>query len=355
MPVDVSNNTLHIDGFRTSADDIVSYFSRLPDSEDKEGKLEHVLRLGVLMEESAGPAISIKHVEDEFGRLAEEMARNIDRTLGPKGEFYRRLEGYFGEGGTIKEILDPSNKDTPLYKLQNTLQTNIDAIGDKIMEMKGRAEEAKKGTQKGTKFEDRCELHLREIARPYSDVVERFGTESGELKSNKKGDFVVTVNGSHEKIVVEMKDVQNMSLPEIKEYLDDSMVNRDAVYGVMVFKSRTGPKEVGRFNEFDGDKLVCALSETDDDEESMWVLEMAYRWARIRATTANKTFEIDSVAITDGISKISESIQTIGNLKTQCKNINKSTDRIATIIQTEKSKMEMEMAIIRDSVKRQNL
>ena len=59
VPVDVSNDTLHIDRFSTRIDNIVSYFSRLPDSEDKERKLKDILRLGILTQESAttaGPA-----------------------------------------------------------------------------------------------------------------------------------------------------------------------------------------------------------------------------------------------------------------------------------------------------------
>ena len=48
---------------------------------------------------------------------------------------------------------------------------------------------------------------------------------------------------------------------------------------------------------YDGNKLVCAVSETDEDEESMWVVRMAYRWARLRVTSgAERELGVDPEA-----------------------------------------------------------
>lgn len=354
MSVSVFNDMLQVDKFRTSKDDIVSYFAGLPDSEDKEKKLEVLLQLGILAQDSAGTVISTKYVETAFDGLKEKMTQSIDRIFDPNGDFSRLLEKHFGEGGTVKEILDPDRENTPLYKLRTTLHAEISEIKDAIAVQRGYSEAAKKGTQKGTEFEERCISHICSTAKPYSDIVEPTGDTVGDLSASKKGDSVVTIDGTEKRFVLEMKHHAKIGLPEIKRQLDDAMKNRGADYGVLVSRNRDAlPQEVGWFNEYDRNKLVCAVSDTDDDQENMWVLTTAYRWARLRITSdSDRTLKVDPDVITKGINEIKASLRRMKTVTTQCKNINKATDKIEEVMKDEERKMRDEIDGILHSLKR---
>lgn len=354
MAISVSDDVLQIDGFSTSEGDIVSYFAGLSDSEDKDRKLETLLKLGILAQDSAGTVISTKYVEAAFDGLKQKMTQDVDRILDPDGDFARLLEKHFGEGGTVKEILDPDRENTPLYKLRAALHAEISEIKEAIAEQKGYSEAAKKGTQKGTEFEERCISHICSVAEPYSDTVESTGDTTGDLSTSKTGDSVVTIGDTEKKFVLEMKHHAKISLPEIRRELNKALENRRADYGVLVSRNRDAlPKEVGWFNEYDGNKLVCAVSDTDDDEENMWVLTTAYRWARLRITSdSDSALDIDPDAITKGINEIKASLRRMQSVTTQCKNIGKATDKIEEMMKNEEKKIQDEIDNILHSMKR---
>ncbi len=352
--ISVSDDVLQIDGFSTNEGDIVAYFAGLSDSEDKDRKLKTLLKLGILAQDSAGTVISTTYVEAAFGRLEEKMAQDVNRILDPNGDFAHLLNEHFGKGGTVEGILDPDTMNTPLNKLLTKIQAGISEIKNDIAMQKGYSEAAKKGTQKGTEFEERCISHICSVAEPYSDTVESTGDTTGDLSASKKGDSVVTIGDTEKKFVLEMKHHAKMSLPEIRRELNGALENRRADYGVLVSRNRDAlPKEVGWFNEYDGNKLVCAVSDTDDDEENMWVLTTAYRWARLRITSDNgRALDIDSDVITQGINEIKASLRRMQSVTTQCKNISKATDKIEETMKGEEKKIQGEIDAILHSMKR---
>lgn len=357
MPTSVSNDMLQVDGFITSDIDIVSYFTGLPDSEDEDKALETLLKLGILTQNSAGPVISAKYVETVFDNLKEKMTQNIDSIFGSDGDFARLLEKHFGEGGTVKEILDPDMENTPLNKLRATLQAEISEIKGLISEKKGYLKAAKKGTQKGKEFEERCIPYICSVAEPYSDTVESTGDSAGDLSTSKKGDFVVTIDGTEKRFILEMKHYTSpLALTKIRQQLDEAMENRRADYGVLVSRNRDVlPKEVGWFNEYDKNKLVCAVSDTDDDDENMWVLATAYRWARFRIMSdVRNSLGIDPDTITKSINEIKASIKRMQTVTTKCKSINKATEEIERVMKNEKRKIEVEIDGILYSLKHQD-
>ena len=342
MPVSVSGDALRIDGFETSERDIVSYFIGLPDSEDMDKKLETLLKLGILTQGSAGTVIGTKYVETAFDGLKDKLAQNIDRIFDPKGEFSHLLEKHFGKDGTVREVLDPDREDTPLNRLRTALHAELSEIKDAITERKAHLDAAKKGTQKGVKFERRCEPHVRSAAEAYSDMVESTGRAAGDLGTRKKGDFVVTIGGTEKRIVFEMKHkTDTMFLPGIRRELNGAMENRRASYGVLVSRNRDAlAGEVGWFNEYDGNKLVCAVSETDEDEENMWVITIAYRWARLRVASGNdRALDVDPETITQCVKEIESSLRRMGAVTAQCKNITKSAEKIESVMNEEEKKI----------------
>ena len=353
VPVSMSSDVLRIDGFETRERDIVLHFVELPDTSlDKE--LERLLKLGILAQGSAGTMISAKYVESEFNRLKDKMAQNIDGAFGPEGEIPRMMEKYFGSDGTIRAVLDPDREDTPLNRLRAALHADLSEIKDAVTMKRGRSEEAKKGTQKGLEFEEMCEPEICSMADAHSDTVEPTGGSAGDLGTSKKGDFVVTLGGTEKRIVFEMKYRAGMAIPEIRRQLNGAMENRRAEYAVLVSRNKDAlPKEAGWFNEYDGNKLVCAVSETDEGEENMWVVRIAYRWARLRvASGAEKELGVDPEAVTQGVREIEASLRRMGKITAQCKTIVMSTETIEGVMREEETKIKDKIEDIVHSMNR---
>ena len=238
MPVSISENSLQIDGFKTHEQDIVSYFTELH-NQDLDKELEQLLKLGALAHGSAGTMLGAKYVEAAFDGLKNKFNQRMDKIFEQGGELADILDKQFGQDGkVVKEIFNPDTEGTPLNKLKNALHADLSEIKDRIVERKGYEDAAKKGTQKGVKFEDACEPHIRSMAKTYSDMVESTGSTTGDLGKSKKGDFVVTIEDTEKKIVFEMKHRASIALPAIMSDLDEAMENRRAEYGVLVSRNR---------------------------------------------------------------------------------------------------------------------
>ena len=142
----------------------------------------------------------------------------------------------------------------------------------------------RKGAQKGRRLEEQCKEGLEEATRPYSDAIDPTGDVSGRAGKSKKGDFVATLDGSGKRIVFEMKDVDSIGPTGVRAELKEAMDSRDAAYGVLVARSRASlAGGIGRFNEYDGNILACALGDAEGNPAmDGGMIGVAYRWARAR-------------------------------------------------------------------------
>ena len=345
MPVYVSDDALRIDCFATRERSIVDYFSKMPDS-DIEEKLETLLKLGIMIQSSVSTVTDTKYVEAAFDHLKDKFDRKMDAIFEPNGAVSTMLAEYFGQDGRIvKDIFNLDAEGTPLYRLKAELHNDLTDIQNMMAKKEGQDIEAKKGTQKGMKFEDFCQPFLEDMARMYSDTAERTSDTKTQGGESKKGDFVVTLDGIEKKIVFEMKHREKFNLPEIKRELNKAMENRNANYAVLVSRNRNMlGREVGWFNEYDMNKLVCALSETDDDDENLWVIDMAYRWARQRVVSdSDKRLGIDPKLVKQNIKDIEASMNRMVEITKQCRNITTATEAID-------NKIKEEVQIIRDKI-----
>lgn len=72
MDISISGDTLRIDGFSTKDMGTISYFNDIPD-QDREQRLEMLLKLAILAKYSVGQTISIKYVEEAFNHLRDNI------------------------------------------------------------------------------------------------------------------------------------------------------------------------------------------------------------------------------------------------------------------------------------------
>ena len=342
MTVSISNDTLQINNFKTREQEIVDYFSKLSDNENSEEKLEMLLKLGILTQNTANTAMSAKYVETVFEDLKERLTNNVDRLLDQDGDLAHMLDKHLGKNGTVKDVLDPDIEGTPLNRLRTALYTELSEIKDVILKKEGYEDAAKKGTQKGGEFENRCDPYLRSTAEYYSDTVEHTAGNKGNVGDSRKGDFVITLGDTEKRIVFEMKHQKSLGIPAIKKELDDAMKNRNADYGVMVSRNKDAiPKEVGWFNQYGKDKLVCSVSESDEDEEHMWIIKVAYQWARLSIESDGyKTFGADPDIIARCANKIEESLKRLKKVIAKCNSITTYANDIEIMMKDEEKKIE---------------
>jgi len=322
--ISVSDDVLNIENYSTEEHDIVNYF----ENAQNEGKpldeiLEHILKLGVIATKSAQVGHQVDYVEKKFMIIQTKLEKQLDEQFGDHGD-------------SIKDSMTEM-----FHKLGMELGIN------QAVEI-----EHQKGTQKGVEFEEYCEEIISDIAKHHNDRLEATGNVSGIVEGSKKGDYVYTIQDSGKKIVLEMKDYTNpQSTPKLEKYLNESMENRGAEYGIVISKRKSGfSKDVGIFQEY-GNKLFVALTteETDNAELQSDLLVIALRWARLKLKQKSAT--IDSGLIIEKIENIQRIMKEFSNIKRKCTSIKGISDEISEDLEGLRDKIKEDLSEVSKSLK----
>lgn len=298
-----------------------------------EDQVENSLRVGVLALRSSTTTQQVDFVEKKFSELRHQFDDQLKLLFGDEGDLKKYIEDHFGEDGKLLKAFDPATEGTPMNILKRKMDTEFEKLRQDLAVAEKEDELVDKTTLKGGKFEEELDPMLRDIAKPFGDMVQYTGEEIGELDRCKKGDFVVTVNDKHN-IAIEAKD-QYLSQPKIKEEMETAIENRDAEYGILVAKSINNiPDEVGWFNEY-GNRLVVALTEGEESEgeESDLqneMLQIAYKWARMKTLEgeAVEQDELDVTALKEELTGISDEIYRFRNIRSKLTNIEDASSDI---------------------------
>ena len=350
----LNEDNLHLKDFQIIDDGIVSYFQNLNESEDLEEKLLNLLRIGITVTKSISTAENVNYVEKAFDNLDSDFTHKLNEAFGEKGQFSEVIKDHFGEDGTlIKELFNPNREGSPLHILKKELDGNLFEIREKLGINEAIAESEKRGTKKGLDFEDECEKKLQWIARIHADKLEVTGTTKGKVVGSKKGDFVLTLGDSGKKIVFEMKNMSHIPQKYIHKELKEAIENREADYGIFVAKNKDSlPENVGWFNEYDGNHLVCAVE--NKEGESMidgGIIHIAYKWARAKLRLeSSKKKKVDAVRILEKTTEIQQKITDLRKIKLQCTNIDKSTEAIRNTAKDAEKEITKKLEEIVDSL-----
>jgi hypothetical protein len=366
--ISIEDNVLAINGFSTAHKEIVDYFKEIPE-EKRNDHLQAMILAGVTTFKTIGTAEKIDYIEKSFNKFNYIFDKRIEKTLGEKGIFTDKMQEAFGENGLfdkkinetlgekgflnekieetfgengsiVKEILNPNREGTPLYQLKTELKDVMKDIQKTLEKEEGREEALSNTTFKGFSFEDVCEQLLSDIAKSQDgDYLEKTADQPGLLAPSKKGDFVVTIGSQPEtKIVFEIKDVNTLSVPKIHEQLDESIENRGADYGVIVFRFvESLPNCVGWFKEYYGNKLVIALG-TQDHEEFLAseLMHVAYIWARTKVKQQETQQEMVNIIpiVQEKMKKITDSLKKFSQLKSHCTHMDNTVSEIRRLVET---------------------
>jgi hypothetical protein len=376
--IDLQEDHAVITEFELTDPEVVAYLRQFDDDEERADALERALRVGVTTMDLAETSEQEEYVERKFTEMKQEFESEIDRieaeiderfgndgdvpqifeqhlgqdgtlrghieeAFSEDGPFKERLDEELGENGErIQQALDPDTEGTPTHRLQQSLQSQISRLRDKIEEQ-ATAEEVEeelrqRTTLKGEDFEDTVENILTDLVYGTSNEMEYTGETIGEVGDRKVGDFVITLNDTGQRIVVEAKSESGYTQPRIKDELEEAIENRDADYGIIVFECESYiPNKVGYFHEFDSERLCVALCEDEDDEVEPGYLRIAYNWASTRAVQgyadAGTAFDPETVQdavrdVRDAIDRFSTIRRKTTSIRETAKEIDKELDEI---------------------------
>jgi hypothetical protein len=172
---------------------------------------------------------------------------------------------------------------------------------------------------------------LCRLANAYGDTVERVGTQTGDAGRSKHGDFVVQLpNGA--RFVVEAKK-RSTPLPlrgdrGVLAMLEDSMLNRGASFAVAVVKGQHAfAKEVGAFNDYDTNKVLCRFGDGGE------LLEVAYCWARTTLLLGSAGDEgIDVSVVGNAIDEARRALRELARIEAKAKAIAHGADEIQSLL-----------------------
>lgn len=261
---------------------------------DPEKKGSAVGRLEQLVEE-ADDRFQQMFDPDVKGSYAAELSERLDRVFG-------------GNGRT--------------GVLQSALTEAMKPVLAELRELKEKVEARKAAEQiiastvlKGRPFEELVQTRLSELAQPFGDDVQAVGSGNG---GSRAGDFLVTLNGSGKRLVVEARDRRQMSLPAIKTELERQKAEREADFAVYVSSGpEMLPQHVGDFQAY-GDLLVTTIDN----------LQIAYRVARLIAMSEAPEGEVDVGALRTVLSKVTDTARSLRNVKSKASQVKKLADGI---------------------------
>ena len=369
--IDEAENTLVVTNFVLNDRPVAEYFAA-QSSEQREERLKAVIRTGVMALSSADVASRVDYVKGEFAELRHKMDESINSAtqsmddyfdskgkmpamieeyLGDNGKITKIMGQYVGEDGNMRKVIsdmvtkwteglntsmDPNNPEGLLSSLKNDLNNGLNEIKEIISRGEGARSERIKSTAKGRDFEEECLDRLSDVAHYYGDAVEPVGTQAGSLGSSRKGDILIEIVKFEARIVIETKDIGNISKNEIEGQLSEAMENRDAHFGLFIVKNVEAVKKSMKwFYEFNsGDKLAVALgSEIDDDVLHEEILLIAYKWARAKAVeNVQKQSKVDTVTLAAKMDAVRKEIDELRPIYTSLKSIDKSTKNIRDIV-----------------------
>ncbi len=383
----------HVTDVEITDSAVVEYLQQFEDEREREDAFVRALRVGVTTLDLAETSQQEEYVERKFTEMQRDLQEDIDRIedeveekfgdegdvpqifedhLGQDGHLKQHIEDAFSEDGPfterldeelgedgerIQKALDPDTEGTPTYRLKRTLQDQIQDLRDKIEEQ-ATAEETEeeirqRTTLKGDDFEDTVESILSNLVYNTSNEVEYTGDTIGEISGRKVGDFVITLNDTSQRIVVEAKSDSGYSQRDIKDELADAVENRDADYGIIVFECESYiPNKVGYFHEFDSERLSVALKETEDDDAESGFLRIAYNWARTRAVQGyvDSGTAFDPEVIQNAVSEVSDSIDRFSTIRKKTTSIRKTANEIDEELEEIEGEVKSELADIRTEI-----
>lgn len=374
--------------------------------------VERALRIGLLALQDAGVQVNVDVVRREFETLLSRSAaanekaaqaldgvlrqnfadgdgrlpRTLEKFLGDRGQLRSFVQelfdetkrdsaigrmklllgGYFdGDASKLATLLDPTRMGSPLHQFRREVSDGFAKLNDRLTSIEAaaatRASERQKQAQKGADFEVVVAELLGEVVRGSGDLVDRTGSETGDVARSKKGDLLLTLDtgltrGAELRVVVECKD-RAISGKQMRDELAEAKRNRGACVALVCFTPQHAPSGIAPFDVRSGD-VYCVI---DPETPQQSILEAAVRLARLLALATLREHEtgVDADAISRVLTQIRGQLEDIRGLKTKLtsissvsKEVGDGLDRMrdAVLAKVSEAEAELRMAAGRKTV-----
>lgn len=287
--------------------------------------------LARLIADSFNPDLATSCVY-RIAKLTADTRAELDRAFDPgyEGSHLARLakqvDSYFGKDGSLAGLVADQ-----VGPVKEELLKALQGVRELIAGQAAAAGERDRSPASGLDFEDEVEAVLCRLASAYGDTVDRVGTQPGDSGRSKQGDFVVQLpDGS--RFVVEAKK-RSARLPlrgdrGLLALLQGSMVNRAAGFAIAVAPDGAAfAKEVGFFNDYDGDKVLCQFGADGE------LLEAAYRWARTVLLAGARAGEgVDAAVVREALEEARRAVRELARIEAKAKAFAEGADDIRGIL-----------------------
>ena len=253
-------------------------------------------------------------------RLAKAILESEERH---RQEMARLREAHASESRALQEQV-------------SGLRENLARLVDRQHADEELAEAEEAGTRKGRSFEERVHTAIEGLAEARGDCAHAVGDVPG-AGGSKKGDSLVEIGAGEGtalgRVVFEIKDSQ-LNKPKAWEAMNGALEARSADYAVLVVAGEeavpTG--DVEEMHEYQGNKLVVSV---DPDEPDGRALELAYRYASLRARAAREgASEVDASAVLTAAAEARDAIGGFRSVKSALTTATSSVDRAKTGVES---------------------
>lgn len=330
ISLNLDEKTIHIHDMIITNQEIFDYFSDSK-NHDRSDILNSIIKTGYEGIKRMNNENDMDFIQRKFEKISSEFEKMFDPNISSSfsNKMIELLKKYFSEGGTVENIL----KNGPFLQFKREINEEIEKLRKEIIKEEAYGNYKQKSPEKGKIFEDEVEQILEEmIGHNLGDQLIRTTNQIGLITNNKSGDFVLKFGNNSQRIVLEIKDCQSLSYNKIIQTLDTAMKNRNANYAIMIAKYKDSlPLKIGWLNEYDNNKLVCAIGNRDSGIIFSQMIPFTVQWAKMRLQK-QKNLDFNKIkTIENGIRKINDQLNRFSIIRTKCSNIHKSTEEIDEI------------------------
>lgn len=370
ISIEADDDRVHIQELTVYDREVVDYLAEF-EEDQQENALQRAIRVGASALQLVETSHEAELVERRFGQLESEFQEQLDdledelddrfdedggqvprileKHLGEDGNLEEHFEDVFGEDGKLVEqlddhigedgekfqkALDPDVEGTPTYRLKQNIVAEIEKIKEQMIGDEAREEVREETRFRGFDFEEQLETILEDLVGQTSNQFEDTSQEVGSKGNSRKGDFVITLGETGQRIVAEAKN--GAFDGTVESEMEEAIENREADYGIFVASSTEylPTTKLGWFSEVDQDYVVVALSEDGEDEIDPRFFKFAYHWARTRTllSSVEVSSDLDPEAIKSELDGIEEAIKQFKQVRTKCSDLENSVDEIRSIL-----------------------
>lgn len=259
--------------------------------------VDRALLIGLKAMIEGSNSVDLSFVSKAFEGWKDDVS---DKLIGPKSDFEVALKAWFEDsGGSFQRAFDLEDKKSPLGKFLKKQKSDRKDHHDDVQQLirdlqvhlgyeSGVADEAEKGTRKGSKFEEEVAEFLESV-KGNSDGIGIVGEMLIDGTKRKVGDVLVEIDSPRStdlKMILEVKAGADYTLrggtekkPTLPDQMTTAMQLRTCHGSIAVTDLKHLKKTQKAWNELDRHRILVAV---DRDNEDFTLLEIAYRVLRYR-------------------------------------------------------------------------